>query len=119
MLSSLIISHSSNAQEIIESLKTKGHFSDSAIIESGKYLSDSRLDLKADVVYLEAEDGFSTLTTVTTKLGWKKFRLFAFDLSDGVRSVKFFICYGENCFSRFPIYIFNGNFTLEKFEKFI
>ncbi len=119
MLSSVIIKHSLDAQKIIDELKSKGHFVESKVIETDKHTAESCVNLKADVVYLEAEDGFSTLTEVTTKLGWKKFRLFAFDLTDGEDSVKFYICYGENCFNAFPVYIFNGNFTLDKFEKFM
>ena len=117
-MNSIIIRHTDNAQKIIETLKAKGQLKTSVVLEKDIELKRI-VGIDTDIVFIEAENNYSTLIAVTTFLGWKKFRLFAFDLTDGIDYAKFFIVYGENCFESFPNFIFNKNFTIEKFENYM
>ena len=119
MYTSVIVKRSNAAKKIIGELKEKGVFVHAEVLDLDTKVAKICADMKAEVVYIEAESGFSALVDITTRLGWKKFRIFAFDLSDGVSSVKFYICYGENCFNAFPANIFNSDFSIEKFERYI
>ena len=82
-MNSIIIRHTDNAQKIIETLKAKGQLKTSVVLEKDIELKRI-VGIDTDIVFIEAENNYSTLIAVTTFLGWKKFRLFAFDLTDGI-----------------------------------
>ena len=118
MFTSVIVKRSSIADKIIVGLKGRGVLSGATVLDLNCDVAKSCAKINAEVVFLEAESGFSALVDITTGLGWKKFRIFSFDMTDGVSSAKFYICYGETCFNAFPTTIFNQNFSIEKFESY-
>ena len=118
MFTSVIVKRTDIAEKVIAHLKEKGVFTDAQVINFDGGAGDLCAKLKAEIVFIEAENGFSALVDITTRLNWKKFRLFAFNLTDGVSNAKFYVCYGESCFSAFPNKIFNQDFSIEKFESY-
>ena len=119
MFTSVIVKRSTLADKVIGGLKDKGMLANAEVLDLNADAAKVCAKMNAEVVSLEAESGFSALVEITTRLGWKKFRIFSFDMTDGVSSAKFYICYGENCFNAFPTSIFNQDFSLEKFERYV
>ncbi|MBO4323728.1 MAG: hypothetical protein J5836_03605 [Clostridia bacterium] len=119
MFTSVVVKRTANADKIITGLKGRGVLVGATVLDLDGNAAKSCARINAQVVFLEAESGFSALVEITTRLGWKKFRIFSFDMTDGGSSAKFYICYGENCFNIFPNSIFNQDFSLEKFESYI
>ena len=115
----ILIRYSDKAQKIIDNLRPAGRLADVKVIDGKSQTIENYAKSNVDVLYFEAGNGLTPLGNAAMALGWRKFRMFLFGLTDGEDTAEFYLCIGERSFSAFPPYIFNKDFTLEKFESYI
>ena len=114
MIKSVIIKNSLSANKIILNLKDKGFLRDIEVIELNAKSAQKCEEIGTDAFFLEEKSGVKALVDITSKLGWKKFRIFSFNMQDEDNSVRFYACYCEKCFNLFPAYVFGSDFSVKK-----
>ncbi len=119
MIKGVLIKKSLSVDEIVRNLKSRGVLRNIEVIDLSSATAQKCKEIGADVIFVEEESGVRVLVEITGRLGWKKFRVFSFDLGDGEKSAKFYACYSEKCFEFFPPYLYGTNFSIEKFDAAI